>query len=122
MVDPVGKGIYFLNGKSTGTLTLFRRPPNSLRTFCRKTRLNLCFPANHRIAYILVPEPSKPEIWASDLDGNNGYIMGAATPNIVLPFAMREDYGGKAFAVSDDLSSIVYASPSAHRGSLLPRH
>ena len=45
---------------------------------------------------------------------HNGSLAGPPVPAIKLPFAMREDYGGNAFAVSDDLSSIVYARPSGH--------
>ena len=45
---------------------------------------------------------------------HNGSLAVPAVPAIKLPFAMREDYSGNAFAVSYDLSSIVYARPSGH--------
>ena len=51
---------------------------------------------------------------------HNGSLAVPAVPAIKLPFAMREDYSGNAFAVSYDLSSIVYARPSGHDDLYLP--
>src|ERR1700688_4103297 len=45
---------------------------------------------------------------------HNGTPIGPPVPALKLPFALREDYGGNAFAVSRDLSSLVYARPAAH--------
>jgi hypothetical protein len=45
---------------------------------------------------------------------HNGTPIGAPVPALKLPFALREDYGGNAFMVSRDLSSIVYARPGGH--------
>jgi hypothetical protein len=44
----------------------------------------------------------------------NGIPIGSPVPALKLPFALREDYGGNAFAVSPDLSSLVYARPGSH--------
>ena len=44
----------------------------------------------------------------------NGTLIGSPIPALKLPFALREDYGGNAFIVSPDLSTIVYARPSGH--------
>jgi hypothetical protein len=44
----------------------------------------------------------------------NGTPIGPPVPALKLPFALREDYGGNAFTVSRDLSSLVYARPAAH--------
>jgi hypothetical protein len=45
---------------------------------------------------------------------HNGVLAGAAVPAVKLPFAMREDYGGNAFAVSPDLSAVVFARPNSY--------
>ncbi|MGC2555880.1 MAG: protein kinase [Candidatus Sulfotelmatobacter sp.] len=45
---------------------------------------------------------------------HNGTPVGAPIPALKLPVSLREDYGGNAFAVSPDLSSVVYARPSGH--------
>ena len=44
----------------------------------------------------------------------NGTPVGAPIPALKLPFSLREDYGGNAFAISPDLSSVVYARPGGH--------
>jgi serine/threonine protein kinase/Tol biopolymer transport system component len=45
---------------------------------------------------------------------HNGTPIGPPIPALKLPFALREDYVGNAFIVSRDLSTVVYARPSAH--------
>ena len=45
---------------------------------------------------------------------HDGTPVGAPVPALRLPFALREDYEGNAFAVSSDLSSLIYARPAAH--------
>ncbi len=45
---------------------------------------------------------------------HNGVPAGAPVPALKLPFTLREDYGGNAFAVSRDLSSVVFARPGGH--------
>jgi hypothetical protein len=45
---------------------------------------------------------------------HNGAPTGAPVPALELPFTLREDYGGNAFAVSRDLSSVVFARPGGH--------
>jgi len=45
---------------------------------------------------------------------HNGALAGAPVPALKLPFTLREDYGGNAFAVSRDLSSVVFARPGGH--------
>ncbi|MGB7438233.1 MAG: hypothetical protein WBQ61_23695 [Candidatus Acidiferrum sp.] len=45
---------------------------------------------------------------------HDGVLAGPSTPAVKLPFAMREDYGGNAFAVSPDLSAVVFARPNSY--------
>ncbi len=44
----------------------------------------------------------------------NGELQGEPQRVMVFPFAIREDYLGNAWAVSDDLSEIVYTRPRGH--------
>jgi serine/threonine protein kinase len=44
----------------------------------------------------------------------NGVAVGAAVPAFKLPFALREDYGGNAYSVAPDLSSVVFARPGGY--------
>ena len=43
---------------------------------------------------------------------HSGSMIGSPAPAVKLPFVVREDYSGNAFAVSQDVSSIVYVRPS----------
>ena len=42
----------------------------------------------------------------------NGSLAGAAKPVLKFPFAIREDYQGNAYDISQDLSRIVYVRPN----------
>jgi hypothetical protein len=44
----------------------------------------------------------------------NGTPIGSPVSALKIPLALREDYIGNAFAVSRDLSSVVYARPGGH--------
>lgn len=44
----------------------------------------------------------------------NGVDIGPPIAALKLPFALREDFGGNAYFVSNDLSSVVYARPGGH--------
>ena len=42
----------------------------------------------------------------------NGSLIGTAKPALKFPFAIREDYQGNAYDISEDLSKIVYVRPN----------
>ena len=42
----------------------------------------------------------------------NGSLTGPAKPELKFPFAIREDYQGNAYDISEDLSKIVYVRPN----------
>ena len=72
MPDPSGKGIYFVNGKSTGALTVYNFRSKQAADLVTEdaTQPTISFDGR-RIAYITAPEISRLEIWASDMDGKN---------------------------------------------------
>jgi serine/threonine protein kinase len=72
MSDPNGKGIYFINGRSAGTLTLYRVPTKQSSDIVNEdaTQPTLSADGLH-LAYITMPEAGKQEMWVSDLNGNN---------------------------------------------------
>ena len=45
---------------------------------------------------------------------HNGILVGSPVPALKLPFALREDYGGNAYSVAPDLSSVVFARPGGY--------
>ena len=72
MSDPSGKGLYFINGRSAGTLTLYRVPTKQFSDIVNEdaTQPTLSADGLH-LAYITLPEPGKADMWVSDLSGNN---------------------------------------------------
>jgi serine/threonine protein kinase len=72
MSDPNGKGLYFINGRSAGTLTLYRVPTRQFSDIVNEdaTQPTLSADGLH-LAYITILEPGKTEMWVSDLTGNN---------------------------------------------------
>jgi hypothetical protein len=44
----------------------------------------------------------------------DGALLGPPKPVLNFPFSLREDYGGNAYDISNDLSIIVYARPGGH--------
>jgi serine/threonine protein kinase len=81
MSDPNGKGIYFINGRGSGALTLYR--PAS-KQFSDVVTENVTQPVisndARRLAYITVPEEGrsgKADLWVSDVNGNNRLSLSA---------------------------------------------
>jgi serine/threonine protein kinase len=72
MSDPNGKGLYFINGRSAGTLTLYRVSSKQFSDVVTEnaTQPTLSNDGRH-LAYIIDPEGGKSELWISDLAGNN---------------------------------------------------
>jgi len=72
MKMPGGNGIFFINGKGSGYLSVY-----DLHT--RTSADILSEPATQptlsrdgkRVMYIIAPEPDKNELWIADIDGNN---------------------------------------------------
>ncbi|MHB8654116.1 MAG: protein kinase domain-containing protein [Terriglobia bacterium] len=72
MPNPAGKGIYYLNGKSSGFLTVYH--PNSRQSadiVSENASQPLISPDGKRVMYVKILGSGKTEIWVSDLDGGN---------------------------------------------------
>lgn len=54
----------------------------------------------------------KTTIWRQPW--RNGEAIGSPVPALELPFALREDYGGNAYSVAPDLSSVVFTRPGGY--------
>ena len=72
MSDPNGKGIYFINGRSAGTLTLYRDASKQFSDLVTEDTSQPMFSNDgRRLAYITQPEADKTELWVSDSAGHN---------------------------------------------------
>ena len=72
MPDPGGKGIYYVNGKTSGFLTAYHvQSKESTDIVSEDATQPIISPDGKRVMYITVLSPLKSELWASDIDGGN---------------------------------------------------
>jgi serine/threonine protein kinase/Tol biopolymer transport system component len=70
MLDPNGKGIYFVNGKSAGTLSTYNaRSKQSVEIAGNASQPSIS-PDVKKVAYVLSPARDRNELWISNLDGS----------------------------------------------------
>ena len=79
MPDPGGKGIYFVNGKSSGFLTAYDvRSKESTDIMTDNAIEPSISPDGKRVMYIALPAPKRNELWISNIDGSNKVKIAAA--------------------------------------------
>jgi serine/threonine protein kinase len=72
MPDPSGKGIYIINGKSSGVLTAYNiKTKQSIDLASENATQPTLSRDGKRVMYITIPSRDLNEIWASDIDGGN---------------------------------------------------
>ena len=72
MPDPGGKGIYFVNGKSSGFLTAYHVKSKESRDIVSEDATQpIISPDGKRLMYITLPGPQTAELWVSGIDGGN---------------------------------------------------
>jgi serine/threonine protein kinase/Tol biopolymer transport system component len=72
MPDPGGKGIYFVNGKSSGFLTAYRvHSKESTDIVSEDATQPIISPDGKRVMYIKLAAGKRHELWVSDIDGGN---------------------------------------------------
>jgi serine/threonine protein kinase len=117
MPDPAGKGIYYVNGKSSGFLTAYYFQSKESRDIVSEDATQpIISPDGKRLMYITIPAPKRTELWVSDIDGGNkvklatGDNLGTGTwapDNFRLSFQdFRFDAGSKVYIVGADGSGL----------------
>jgi len=72
MPDPDGKGIYFLNGRPSGSLTAYHiHSKESTNIVSEDANQPIISRDGKRVMYVALPTPGKAELWVSDIDGGN---------------------------------------------------
>jgi Tol biopolymer transport system component len=118
MPDPVGKGIYFVNGRSSGSLIAYRvHTKKSTDIASEDATSPIISPDGKRVMYITLSAPQRQELWVSDIDGDNkvklatGVLLSTGTwapDNFHLTFV-------EAGAIAADKTYIVGADGSGLR-------
>ncbi len=72
MPDPGGKGIYYVNGKSSGFLTVYDVHSKKFTDIVSEDATQPAIsPNGKRVMYITLPAPKRNELWVSDIEGGN---------------------------------------------------
>jgi hypothetical protein len=72
MLDPVTKGIYFVNGKSSGFLTAYHAQSKQFVDIVSENASQpVISPDGRHVMYIKLLGPDWSELWLSDIDGAN---------------------------------------------------
>ena len=118
MPDPGGKGIYYVNGKSSGSLTAYHvHSKESTDIVSEEATQPIISRDGKRVMYITLPAPQRTELWVSDIDGGNklklatGETLGTGTwapDNFHLSFLEESgvNAGAKAYIVGADGSGL----------------
>jgi len=88
MPDPVGKGIYFVNGRQSGVLTIYHtRRKQSFDLVTENATQPVVSLDGRRVAYITLAGNGRQEIWVSDIDGNNRVKLASSTSLVTLAWS-----------------------------------
>jgi serine/threonine protein kinase/Tol biopolymer transport system component len=72
MPDPAGKGLYFVNGKSSGFLTAYNTRTKQVTDIAAENATQPAIsPDGKKVAYITIPARDRNEVWVADIDGSN---------------------------------------------------
>ncbi len=112
MLDPVTNGIYYVNGKSSGFLTVYRVHSNQFVEIGSENASQPSIsPDGKRVMYIRYVGPGKTELWVSNLNDNDKIkvassgelLTGDWAPNgSQLAFFDNTGGDGKAYVVGAD--------------------
>ena len=105
MPDPGGKGIYFVNGQSSGALTAYHVQSKESRDIVSEdaTAPDIS-PDGKRLTYTVLTTDKRRELWVADIDGENR-----------LRIATGEHIGGTTWA--PDNSHLAFSEHSAGTGA-----
>jgi len=117
MPDPAGKGLYLVNGKSSGFLTTYNV---NAKTSTDIAAENATQPAisrdGKRVMYITIPAKDRAELWVADIDGSNKMKLSTAASlatgswspdNFHLSFTVEEaGKTGRGYVVGADGSGL----------------
>jgi serine/threonine protein kinase len=113
MVDPTGKGIYYVNGKSAGVLKAWNAHSKQVVEIDAENGSQPSIsPDNKKVMYVLAPAPDRSEVWVANLDGSgkvkiaSGESMATTTwtPDSLRLFFVDAETGkpDKAYVVNAD--------------------
>ena len=117
MPDPGGKGIYYVNGKSSGFLTAYHVHSKERTDIVSESATEpILSPNGKRVMYITSPTPRKTILWTAEIDSGNTVKLASgeelqtgtwASDNFHLTFVESgTGGGGKVYIVAADGSGL----------------
>jgi tricorn protease-like protein len=116
MPDPSGKGLYYINGKSIGSLTSYNVHTKQTMDITSDDASEPVISADgEHVMYIAYDSPGKRELWVSDVDGSNRLKIASGghlatgrwtRDNSLLTFIEDDLTGGKVYVVRSDGSGL----------------
>ena len=104
MPDPAGKGVYFVNGRQSGALTVYNtKTKQSFDLVTEDATQPVVSFDGRRVAYITLAGNGRQEIWVSDTDGNNRVKLISSVNLITLGWSPD----GSQFAFTDGAGGVV---------------
>jgi hypothetical protein len=120
MPDPGGKGIYFVNGKSSGFLTAYHvHSKESVDIVSEDATQPEISPDGKRVMYITLPARDRNELWVSNIDGGNKLKIATAETLLTgtwAPDNFHLSFGEIGAASAGGKVYIVGANGSGLRG------
>ena len=122
MPDPGGKGIYFVNGKSSEFLTAYYIQSTQSTDIVSDATDPAISPDGNHVMYITLPASQRSELWTSNIDGGNkvkvatGESLGTgswARDNFHLSFMEEADSGNtrRAYIIGADGTGLQQSPP-----------
>jgi len=127
MPDPSGRGLYFVNGKRSGFLTVYHtKTKQSFDLLSEEATQPSISWDSRRVAYVtLSGNAQQGDLWISDLDGNNRIKLASGTELVTVTFssdgskfmfADREGGVQKIYIVRTDGSGLLQVPWSGASG------
>ena len=79
MSEPGGKGIYFVNGKSSGLLTAYNTRTKESTNIVEDATQPAISRNGKRLMYVTVPDQERAELWVSKIDGSQKLKVATTT-------------------------------------------
>jgi Tol biopolymer transport system component/predicted Ser/Thr protein kinase len=107
MPDPAGKGIYFVNGRQSGSLRVYHTQTKQSSDLVAENATQPDLSRNGRlVAYISLSGGENQGLWVSDLNGNNKVKLTSSTGLLTLGFS--PDNSQFAFADTEAGAAKLY--------------
>ena len=101
MPDPGGGGIYFVNGKSSGTLIAYRVRSKESVELSEYASQPIISPDGKRLVYVTYPASDRTELWVSSVDGSGKVKLTTANSATLVTGFWAPDNLHVAFSVEE---------------------